>query len=87
MLAILIQRYDKKSFHLKNERLTEILQAVRCHIFMIVSIPYINLLNISWIIECLFLRNMEHLKGLNTLSRGFPHFGGQLLQFSVLLSE
>ena len=31
MLALLIQRYDKKSFHFKNERLTEILQAVRCH--------------------------------------------------------
>ena len=25
MLATLIQRYDKKSFHFKNERLTEIL--------------------------------------------------------------
>ena len=32
ILATLIQRYDKKSFHLKNERLPEILQAVRCHI-------------------------------------------------------
>ena len=28
MLATLIQRYDKKSFHFKNERLTEILQAI-----------------------------------------------------------
>ena len=27
--------------------------------FMIVLIPYINLLNLSWIIKCLFLRNME----------------------------
>ena len=33
MLATLIQRYDKKSFHFKNERLTEILQAVRCPIW------------------------------------------------------
>ena len=32
MLATLIQKYDKKSFHFKNERLTEILQAVSCHI-------------------------------------------------------
>ena len=32
MLATLIQRSDKKSFHFKNERLTEILQAVRCHL-------------------------------------------------------
>ena len=30
--------------------------------FMIVLIPYINLLNLSWIINCLFLRNMEPLK-------------------------
>ena len=32
MLATLIQRYDKKSFYFKKERLTEILQAARCHI-------------------------------------------------------
>ena len=29
---------------------------------MIVLIPYINLLNLSWIIKCLFLRNMEPLR-------------------------
>ena len=29
---------------------------------MIVLIPYINLLNLSWIIKCLFLSNMEPLK-------------------------
>ena len=27
--------------------------------FMIVSIPYINLLNCSWIIKCLFFRNIK----------------------------
>ena len=32
MLATLIQRYDTKSFHFKNETLNEILQAVKCHI-------------------------------------------------------
>ena len=32
MLATLIQRHDKKLFHLKKERLNEILQAVKCHI-------------------------------------------------------
>ena len=35
MLAALIQRYDRNHFisiQLKNERLTEILQAVRCRI-------------------------------------------------------
>ena len=30
--------------------------------FMIVLIPYINSLNLSWIIKCLFLRNMEPLR-------------------------
>ena len=29
--------------------------------FMLVLIPYINLLKLSWIIKCLFLRNMEPL--------------------------
>ena len=32
MLATLIQRYDKKSFHFKNKKFTEVLQAVKCHI-------------------------------------------------------
>ena len=32
MLATLIQRYDKKSFHFKNVKLIEILQVVNCHI-------------------------------------------------------
>ena len=32
-LATLIQRYDKKSFHFKNKRLTEIVQAVRCPLY------------------------------------------------------
>ena len=38
MLATLIQRYDKKSFHFKNE--TEILKTVEYHIFMIFSTMY-----------------------------------------------
>ena len=32
--------------------------------FMIVLILYVNLLNLSWIKECLCLRNMEHLPQL-----------------------
>ena len=40
MLARLIRRYDKKSFHFKNERLTEILQAARCHIYDYVNTIY-----------------------------------------------
>ena len=57
VLATLVQIYNKESFHFKNGRLTEILQSVRGHIL----IPYINLLNLFWIIKCLFVRNMEPL--------------------------
>ena len=32
-------------------------------LIMIVLIPYINLLHLSWIRKCLFLRNMEPLRG------------------------
>ena len=35
--------------------------------FMIQLIPYINLLSLSWIIKCLFLRDMESLKGMDRL--------------------
>ena len=50
MLATLIQRYNKKSFHFKNERLTEILQAVRCHILdnKISILRNMKPLNHSW---------------------------------------
>ena len=44
MLAPLIQRYGKKLFHFRNERLTEILQAVRCNILWLYWYMYqINL--------------------------------------------
>ena len=48
MVATLIQRYVKKSFHFKNERLPH---------FIILLIPYKTFL----IRKCLFLRNMEPL--------------------------
>ena len=35
--------------------------------FMIVLIPYINLLNLSKIKKCQFLRNIEHLNSLDDL--------------------
>ena len=38
--------------------------------FIIVIIPCINLLNLSWIIKCLFLRNMEPVS-LSTLGKKF----------------
>ena len=39
--------------------------------FMIVLhvMPYVNLLNLSWIIKCLFLRNMETLKRQSQLHK------------------
>ena len=61
MLATSIQRYDKKNhfifIQLKNARLTEMLKAVRCHIYDCIKIfkPFLDL---SWKIKCLFLRNM-----------------------------
>ena len=65
MLPTLIQRYNKLISFLiqfKIERLTEILQAVRYHIFMIVLLLFINFLKLSWIKKkCLFLRKMELL--------------------------
>ena len=45
MLPTLIQRYDKIiSFltHAKNERLSEILQAVRCHMYYYVFKPFFD---------------------------------------------
>ena len=55
MLAILTQRYEKKkviSFLIQFKN--EILHAVRCQ--------NINSLTLSWIMKCLFLRNMEPLR-------------------------
>ena len=63
MLATLLHGYMKIISHFKNERQTEVLQTVRqVPNFMIVLIPYINLLSLPWVIKCLFLRNMEPLK-------------------------
>ena len=36
-------------------------------IFMTILILYINLLNLSWIRKCLFLRNMEPLTSTNNI--------------------
>ena len=40
--------------------------------FMIVLMPYVNLLNLSWIIKCPFLRNMEPLPYLCLVSHKKP---------------
>ena len=60
MLATLIQRYDKNHFIFESVQAREKnLNFTGCKVlhFMIVLIPYIYLLNLSWIIKCLFLRN------------------------------
>ena len=57
MLATLIQIYDKKSFHFKYERLTEIFADCQVPHFMIVLKLHISLLNLSWIVKCLFFKN------------------------------
>ena len=64
MLATWIQRYDKNHFIFDpvQERETNWNFTVYpVPHFMIVLIPYIYLLNLSWIIKCLFFRNMESL--------------------------
>ena len=49
---------------LSISRTRDLLKFYSCQVphFMTVLIPYINLLNLSWIIKCLFLRNMEPLR-------------------------
>ena len=55
MLAALIQRYDIKNVYIyiqfKTKGLTEIFTGCQVPHFMIVLIPYINLLNLSSIIK------------------------------------
>ena len=66
MLPTLIQRYNKKNrfiFDPVQKRETKwIFTGCQMPHFMIIFIPYINLLNLSWIKKCLFLKNMEPLK-------------------------
>ena len=53
------QRYDKKIISFQERETKWNFTGCQAPIFMIVSLPYINLLNLSWRIKCLFLRNME----------------------------
>ena len=76
MLPTLIQRYDKNHFNFnpvqdtikiisilikfKNERLTEILQAVRCHIYDRINTIY-QFIKPFLDTKCHFFRKMEPL--------------------------
>ena len=69
MLATLIQRYN---FYPVQERETN-WNFTGCQLphFMIVLIPYINLLNLYSIIKCLFLRNMEPLIDIKLICQNY----------------
>ena len=63
MLATIIQGYDKKKIISFQERETNWnLTGCKMPHVMIILIPYMNLLNLSWIQKCIFLRNMELLR-------------------------
>ena len=75
ILATLIQRYEKKNHFIlnqfKNERLTEILQAVKMSYFFFIVFIFLNLF---WIIKCHFVRNVEPLTNFNLLClQNLPH--------------
>ena len=69
MLATLIQRYDKVISFQEWETNWNFTGCQVPH-FMVVLIPKINLLNLSWIIKYLLLRNMEPLTVLEWFSKG-----------------
>ena len=65
MLPTLIQRYDKNHFifdPVKKCETTSIFTGCQMPHFMIILIPYINLLNFSWMKNAYFFRNMEPLR-------------------------
>ena len=75
ILPTLIQKYDKRSFHFwssSKTRLTEILQAVWCHILWLYYIHHFSNK------KCLFLTNMEPLN--------FMHFKWILQNVAPFLS-
>ena len=64
MLPTLIQRYDKKNHFISRTRDHWNFTGCQVPHFMIVLIPCTNLLNLSWLIKCLFLRTVEPLTNL-----------------------
>ena len=61
MLATIIQRYEKKIISFQERETNWSFTGCQVPHFMIVLIPFIGWLYLSWIIKCLFLRNMEPL--------------------------
>ena len=56
-------------------------------IFMIILISYINLLNLSWILKCLCLRNMEHLRVFQIFTVYAYSVAGEVLNYRNLRSS
>ena len=53
--------------------------------FMLVLIPCINLLNLSWTIKCLFLRDMEPLRYINKIFYVSVNISYRLYKLSFML--
>ena len=62
MLATLIQRYNKKIISFQERETNRNFTGCQLPHFMIVLISDMNLLNLYWIMKCLFLENMEPLR-------------------------
>ena len=64
ILATLIQRYDQNFIPFQERETNWNFTGFQVPHFMIVLIPHINLLNLSYIIKYLFLRTMEPLRAI-----------------------
>ena len=86
MLPTFIQRYVKNHFIFDPVQTRETNRKFTgCEMphFMIILIPYINLLNLSWIMKCPFLRNTEPLR---IFSHGAVHITGAATSKHVCLN-
>ena len=82
MLPTLIQRYVK-IISFQEREINWNFTGRQMPYFMIILKLYINLLNLSWIIKCLFLRNMEPLRGLDGRFSAIFLQGRQLFWFPI----
>ena len=85
MLVTLIQRYDKNIFSFQERETSWNFTGFQLSHFVIVLIPYINLLNLSWIIKCLFLRNIEPLKCMRDIKYGKKHIMAYTYRLAIVV--